>query len=61
MQAVAHETETLLDSVRTGKLAATPQVIDVVLESADYLRRDLARLQDAGAGAPAGKADRTRP
>ncbi len=56
MQAVAHETETLLDSVRTGKLAATPQVIDVVLESADYLRRDLARLQDAGAGAPAGKA-----
>jgi two-component system, chemotaxis family, sensor kinase CheA len=52
MQAVAHETETLLDSIRTGKLAVTPQVIDVVLESSDYLRRDLARLQEASGGAP---------
>jgi two-component system chemotaxis sensor kinase CheA len=52
MQAVAHETETLLDSVRTGKLAVTGRVVDVVLESADYLKRDLARLQDASTGAP---------
>jgi two-component system chemotaxis sensor kinase CheA len=52
MQAVAHETETLLDSVRNGTLAVTPEVIDVVLESADYLRRDLARLQEAAGGAP---------
>lgn len=50
IQAVAHETETLLDLVRTGKLAVTPPVIDVVLESADYIKRDLARLQEAAAG-----------
>ena len=52
MQAVAHETETLLDLVRSGKRAATPGVIDVVLESADYLRRDLARVREMAAGAP---------
>jgi two-component system, chemotaxis family, sensor kinase CheA len=52
MQQVAHETETLLDCIRTGKLAVTAQVIDVVLESADYLRRDMARLQEAAAGSP---------
>lgn len=53
IQAVAHETETLLDLVRNGTLAATPKLIDVVLESADYLKRDLARVQEIAAGAPA--------
>ncbi len=53
IQAVAHETETLLDLVRNGTLPATPKLIDVVLESADYLKRDLARVQEIAAGAPA--------
>ncbi len=53
IQAVAHETETLLDLVRNGTLPATPKLIDVVLESADYLKRDLARVQETSAGAPA--------
>src|SRR5579884_3228511 len=52
MQAVAHETETLLDAVRNGTLLVNAQVIDVVLESADYLKRDLTRIQEAAAGAP---------
>lgn len=59
MQAVAHETETLLDSVRNGVLKATPQVIDVVLESADYLRRELARLQDSSGAHSGVAADNT--
>jgi len=39
IQRVAHETETVLDLARNRKLAITPAVIDVVLESADYLSR----------------------
>jgi len=35
---VSHEVETVLDLARNGKLSITPQVIDVVLESADYLK-----------------------
>jgi two-component system, chemotaxis family, sensor kinase CheA len=36
---VAHEVETLLDLARNSKLAITPAVVDVVLESADYLKQ----------------------
>jgi len=35
---VSHTVETLLDLARNGKLTITPLVIDVVLESADYLK-----------------------
>lgn len=35
---VSHEVETVLDLARNAKLSITPQVIDVVLESADYLK-----------------------
>lgn len=38
---VAHEVETLLDLARTGQLAITPAVVDVVLESADCLKHGL--------------------
>ncbi len=52
---VSHEVETLLDRARNGQLAVTPAVIDVVLESADYLKRAIswvnARL-NGEAGAP---------
>jgi two-component system chemotaxis sensor kinase CheA len=37
IQEVAHEVETVLDQVRNGELAISPAVIDVVLQSADYL------------------------
>ena len=39
VQQVAHEVETLLDHARESRLAITPHVIDVVLESTDYLNR----------------------
>lgn len=35
---VAHEVETLLDKARNNELAITPAVVDIVLESADYLK-----------------------
>lgn len=39
IQKVAHEVETILDKARNAQLTITPAAIDVVLESADYLRR----------------------
>jgi two-component system chemotaxis sensor kinase CheA len=45
--AVAHEVETLLDLARNGELSITPLVVDVVLESADYLKTDIARIERA--------------
>jgi two-component system chemotaxis sensor kinase CheA len=36
---VSHEVETLLDRARNQQLLLTPAIIDVVLESADYLKR----------------------
>ena len=38
---VAHEVETLLDLARDSKLSITPAVVDVVLESADYLKQSI--------------------
>jgi len=50
---VSHETETLLDLARNSKLALTPRVIDVILESADYLSREITRIEAGGAGVSA--------
>jgi two-component system chemotaxis sensor kinase CheA len=50
---VSHETETLLDLARNSKLALTPGVIDVILESADYLSREITRIEAGGAGVSA--------
>jgi two-component system, chemotaxis family, sensor kinase CheA len=50
---VSHETETLLDMARNSKLALTPGVIDVILESADYLSREITRIEAGGAGVSA--------
>jgi two-component system chemotaxis sensor kinase CheA len=44
---VAHETETALDEARNHRLAVTPDVIDVVLAGADYLRLQVARIDDS--------------
>ncbi len=49
---VAHETETLLDEARNGNLEVGPPAIDAILESADYLGREISRLE-AGATEPA--------
>ncbi len=42
---VSHEVETVLDLARNGKLAVTPAVIDLVLESKDYLSEAIERLE----------------
>jgi two-component system chemotaxis sensor kinase CheA len=58
IQEVAHEVETILDLARNARLAITPPVIDVVLESADYLKIAIhqveAVLQGKEPAAPAG-------
>jgi two-component system chemotaxis sensor kinase CheA len=47
---VAHEVETLLDLARNSKLAITPAVVDVVLESADYLKQSINMVEASLAG-----------
>jgi two-component system chemotaxis sensor kinase CheA len=50
-QQLAHEVETLLDGAREGRLAITPSITDVVLESADQLKKWMAELEKDGAQA----------
>jgi two-component system chemotaxis sensor kinase CheA len=50
---VSHETETLLDLARNGMLALNPAVIDVILEAADYLSREVTRIECGSTGAAA--------
>jgi two-component system, chemotaxis family, sensor kinase CheA len=50
IQEVAHETETLLGLARNDQLQITPAIVDAVLESADYLRGELARIEARLAG-----------
>jgi len=56
MQEVSHEVESLLDLARNGKLALTPETVDVVLQAGDYLSHWLnfieSSLQDASAAQP---------
>src|SRR5579884_1767308 len=47
---VAHEVETLLDKARNNELAITPAVVDIVLESADYLKGWMAHIKAELAG-----------
>ncbi len=47
VQQVAHEVETLLDHARESRLIITPPVIDVVLESTDYLNRWIRHLENS--------------
>lgn len=53
IQAVAHETETVLDRVRQGQASVTPAAVDVILESRDYISRWL-RLLETGPGCTPG-------
>ena len=45
VQKLAHETETVLDRARSSQWDLTPAAIDVILESADYLRRWLNHVE----------------
>ena len=54
MRDVAHETETLLDMVRSQKLRITSETVDIVLAAADYLKVSLARLEATLIGGVAG-------
>jgi two-component system chemotaxis sensor kinase CheA len=49
---LSHETETLLEEARNGRLEPGPAVIDIILESADFLGREIQRIE-AGGGPPA--------
>jgi two-component system chemotaxis sensor kinase CheA len=46
---VAHEVETALNLAREGKLAITPEVVDVILTSVDFLNRAIEGVK-SGAG-----------
>jgi two-component system chemotaxis sensor kinase CheA len=50
---VSHHVETVLDMARNGKLCITPHVIDVVLESADYLKTCVDGVEAGLQGRPA--------
>ena len=45
VQKLAHEVETVLDRARNSQWTINPTGIDVILESADYLRRWLAHME----------------
>jgi two-component system chemotaxis sensor kinase CheA len=49
---VAHEVETLLDNVRNKKLEITPKIVDLILESTDYLKDEVAAVHAASNGLP---------
>lgn len=44
---VAHQVETILDLARNGDLVLTPAVIDVVLQSGDFLRESVGQVEEA--------------
>jgi two-component system, chemotaxis family, sensor kinase CheA len=52
VQKLAHETETVLDRARSSQWQLTPDAVDVILESADYLRRWLTHLEATLQGHP---------
>jgi len=52
VQQLAHEVEAVLDHARNGQFTITPAAIDVILQSADSLRRWLSHIEDGLAGRP---------
>ncbi len=54
MRDVAHETETLLDMVRSERLRVTSEIVDIVLAAADFLKVSLASLEATLMGSAAG-------
>lgn len=47
---VAHEIETLLDRVRNKQTVITPTIVDLVLDSTDYLKDEVASVHAAAQG-----------
>ena len=54
IQSVAHQVETLLDLARNGKKMVDSSVVDAALESADYIKADLDRIEARLGGEDAG-------
>jgi two-component system chemotaxis sensor kinase CheA len=50
IQDIAHEVETLLDHVRSGRLTITPALVDSVFGGIDFIRIEIDRLQRLIAG-----------
>ncbi|HEY7392075.1 MAG TPA: chemotaxis protein CheA [Bryobacteraceae bacterium] len=57
IQKVAHEVETVLDQARNGQFTVTPEAIDVILLSGDYLKRWLTHLELALQNQPSSAPD----
>jgi two-component system, chemotaxis family, sensor kinase CheA len=53
IQQVSHEVETLLDLARNGKISIHAGIVDVVLESADYLKQSIDAVESEMAGSRA--------
>ncbi len=45
IQAVSHEVETILDLARTGQLVLSPNLVDLTLESADFVGKEILRIE----------------
>lgn len=45
VQAVAHEVETLLDHARNLRISITPEIVDLVLDSSEYLKEEVALVR----------------
>ncbi|MCX6610415.1 MAG: chemotaxis protein CheA [Acidobacteria bacterium] len=45
IQAVSHEVETILDLARTGQLVLSPNLVDLTLESADFVGKEVLRIE----------------
>jgi two-component system, chemotaxis family, sensor kinase CheA len=56
---VAHEVETLLDNARNEKLVITGSVVDVVLESVDYLKHSIQAVETSLHGGTPGPVEDT--
>ncbi|HTP89209.1 MAG TPA: chemotaxis protein CheA [Bryobacteraceae bacterium] len=61
VQSVCHDVETLLDRARNNELAITPEITDLLLESADYLTREIGRIEHCILGNGTTAADNPAP
>jgi two-component system chemotaxis sensor kinase CheA len=52
VQAVAHEVETLLDHARNLRISVSTQIVDIVLESSEYLKDEIEVIRAKLAGTP---------
>jgi len=57
VQGVCHEVETLLDRARNNELHITSAITDLLLESADYLTREIGRIEQCILGTGTATAD----